>query len=321
MLWWLFGWGWKLWLIIIIIIALAIWIVYSRCRDLVTHFKDRYLTGDPDVNSTNESKPAHKILWPFQSRDPLAKTEDEILDRLEATEPGHRTFPNYPDHVPSKKTSGRQYTSFNETMYMNEGYIHTFDDYLDNQGFDTRPSNHQSRRPNVYVTEPVNPSKLRINQTGQLIDQYDDLTNRLNALKRDDMLNVNYSKNSTGCWNKDESTGETICRRVLEDLYQRPFPSIRPNFLKNPETGRNLELDGYCEELGIAFEYQGKQHYNFPNDFHRTEAEFMSQKRRDIYKAKACELAGIYLIPVPYHIPDQDIRQYIIDCLLNVTAR
>ncbi len=340
MLWWLFGWGWKLWLIIIIIIIIAIWIVYSRCKELIAYFKDRYLASDPKDsscnglndsphddthNDTKQQKSTYKFQWPFQSRDPLARTEDDILDRLENLEVKY--YPTkYSNSKPPKKH--QQYNAFNETMYMNEGYNRTFDDYLDNQGFEypVKSDRSENLEPNitkVYITKPGNPSRLRINKinkTTDSINHYNELTNRLNALQRDEMPGEQHSNYQTQSWNKAESTGETICRRVLEDLYQKPYPVSRPDFLRNPETGRNLELDGYCEELGIAFEYQGEQHYKFPNIFHQNEADFISQIRRDKYKAKACELAGVYLIPVPYNIPYQDIRQYIIDRLPNDTT-
>ena len=41
------------------------------------------------------------------------------------------------------------------------------------------------------------------------------------------------------------------------------FSPIRPNFLVDPQTNYKLELDGYNEELNIAFEYNGIQHYKF----------------------------------------------------------
>lgn len=109
-----------------------------------------------------------------------------------------------------------------------------------------------------------------------------------------------------------ESRGEAICRKVIEEIYMKKFPSTRPDFLKNPETGYNLELDGYCEELQIAFEYNGVQHYVFPNFAHRSENDFMKQVRRDQYKIEACNSSGIYLISVPYNIPHNQIRDYII---------
>src|SRR6056297_1974570 len=49
---------------------------------------------------------------------------------------------------------------------------------------------------------------------------------------------------------KGRSKGEKICRYFLEEIYQKPFPSTYPAFLRNPKTGVPLELDGYNEELG-----------------------------------------------------------------------
>ena len=42
--------------------------------------------------------------------------------------------------------------------------------------------------------------------------------------------------------------------------------------LKNPETNGYLELDGYCSELNLAFEYNGPQHYKIVPEFHLKEA-------------------------------------------------
>ena len=111
---------------------------------------------------------------------------------------------------------------------------------------------------------------------------------------------------------KAESKGESECRRILEEIYGRKFPSSRPDFLKNPESGHNLELDGYCEDLQIAFEYNGSQHYNFPNWIHKSRDEFDKQVRRDQYKIQACDRSGVYLITVPWTIPHNLIRDFII---------
>lgn len=108
-----------------------------------------------------------------------------------------------------------------------------------------------------------------------------------------------------------ESRGERVCRQFLERYYQKPFPRIRPDFLVNPTTGRNLELDGYNPELNIAFEYNGYQHYTYPNRFHQTEKAFAQQVRRDGYKDEACRLAGVYLIIIPYTVPAAHIPQFI----------
>ena len=111
--------------------------------------------------------------------------------------------------------------------------------------------------------------------------------------------------------NKFESRGEAITRQTLEKIYSKKFPCIRPDFLKNPETGQNLELDCYNEELSIAAEYSGAQHYVYPNSFHKSYDAFLQQLRRDEYKCRRCEEEGIYLIRVPYTIPFAQIPDYI----------
>lgn len=108
------------------------------------------------------------------------------------------------------------------------------------------------------------------------------------------------------------SKGERICREVLEDIYKKPFPCVRPNFLKNPETKRNLELDCYNEELKLAVEYNGIQHYKWPNFTGQTKEAFIKQVRRDRYKVDTCDANGVYLITVPYNVPHDRIRDYIL---------
>lgn len=108
-----------------------------------------------------------------------------------------------------------------------------------------------------------------------------------------------------------ESRGESICRNILEKFFNKPFPSARPDFLLNSETNRNLELDCYNQELGLALEYNGAQHYDFPNKFHKTLKEFEDQRRRDQLKREVCSSVGIYLITVPYRIPHNKIPKYI----------
>lgn len=107
-------------------------------------------------------------------------------------------------------------------------------------------------------------------------------------------------------WKREEE-----CRRILESIYRVPFKSCRPNFLKYPQTGRNLELDGYNAELKLAFEHDGVHHYVFPNTWHRTEEDFEQQTSRDRYKRKVCRNLGIYLITIPYDVPFKEMRTYI----------
>lgn len=110
---------------------------------------------------------------------------------------------------------------------------------------------------------------------------------------------------------KTKSTGERICCHTLEKIYHKPFKTIRPDFLRNPETGRNMELDCYNEELKIAVEYNGIQHYVWPNFTRQTKEDFLKQVKRDELKVQLCDQHGVYLIRVPYNVPKNMIPEYI----------
>jgi len=108
-----------------------------------------------------------------------------------------------------------------------------------------------------------------------------------------------------------EKKNETRCREIMETLTGKPFVSIRPEWLKNPATGRNLELDGYNEELKLAFEYDGNQHSSFNPHFHKTPQDFVDQGKRDLIKDKLCKERGVTLIRIPSFVAFDDLERYI----------
>jgi hypothetical protein len=117
-----------------------------------------------------------------------------------------------------------------------------------------------------------------------------------------------------------ESKGEIECRRVLQKIFNKPFNKSRPNFLNNPVTGGNfnLELDCYDSELGIAVEYNGIQHYKYNKFFHKNYEHFLNQKYRDDMKRRICKDNNIILIEVPYTVKIEDIEYYIKKQLKNI---
>ena len=68
----------------------------------------------------------------------------------------------------------------------------------------------------------------------------------------------------------------------------------KPEWLRSPLTGRPLELDGYNQDLKVAFEYQGPYHYQLGDT---------SQKRRDEIKVQKCTENNVILIRIPYWVP------------------
>lgn len=81
----------------------------------------------------------------------------------------------------------------------------------------------------------------------------------------------------------------------------------RPDFLKNSETGKNLEYDFFLTigDKKIAIEYNGKQHYEFVKFFHKNEDDFRKQQERDKLKEKLSIDNNIKLITIKY---DMDIN-------------
>lgn len=115
----------------------------------------------------------------------------------------------------------------------------------------------------------------------------------------------------TVCIDKPQvSKGEKVCRDTMEKIYGVPFTNQRPTWLKNI-TGHCLELDCYNEALKLAVEYNGEQHYKWPNYFHKTYKSFKDQLDRDQLKIKLCQDRGVHLIVVPYNVSVSLIPAYI----------
>lgn len=107
---------------------------------------------------------------------------------------------------------------------------------------------------------------------------------------------------------KYRGKGEALACRALKEITGCDVKcNIRPDFLRNPNTGKNLELDCYTPRNKTAVEYDGIQHYEYPNPFHRSKKEFNSQVTRDRIKEKLCEENNINLIRVPYTV-DKNLR-------------
>jgi len=98
------------------------------------------------------------------------------------------------------------------------------------------------------------------------------------------------------------SRGEQLCRAVFEAIFGTPFPSCFPDWIVNPKTGRKLQLDGYAEEEQMAFEYQGKQHYQHVPRFHEG-VSLEKLQGRDALKAQRCVGEGVTLVVIP-RFPD-----------------
>jgi hypothetical protein len=99
------------------------------------------------------------------------------------------------------------------------------------------------------------------------------------------------------------SIGNKLCCKIIEEYLGREVKiNYRPDFLKNPETKRNLELDIYDELTKIAAEYNGLQHYKRVPKFQASDKIFEKQRERDLLKIELCEKEGVNLIIIPYTV-------------------
>ncbi|MBK8353740.1 MAG: hypothetical protein IPL21_19445 [Saprospirales bacterium] len=88
------------------------------------------------------------------------------------------------------------------------------------------------------------------------------------------------------CW-----SSETILYYIIEVLF--PAFKIKRHF--RPQFLQGLELDIYIEEIKVAIEYQGIQHFQ-PVKHWGGEEAFQKQKMRDKKKKKLCKAEGIKLV-------------------------
>lgn len=102
---------------------------------------------------------------------------------------------------------------------------------------------------------------------------------------------------------------ESFCRALIEAQLGKAFPKARPAWLK-PENGRRLELDGYCRELALAFEYQGQHHYNAYS--YTGGADTLARRQSiDALKRHLCELHGVRLVEIPYTMSQHEIVDFL----------
>lgn len=120
----------------------------------------------------------------------------------------------------------------------------------------------------------------------------------------------------SGRWCPECSSGlgERICRQVFEQLFGKKFVTSYPKWLLN-KNGNQMELDGYCPSIKLAFEHHGRQHYSTISYFIKTDEDLKLRQESDEQKRRLCKQNEVVLIEVPeipVILPIKDVKRYII---------
>ena len=126
--------------------------------------------------------------------------------------------------------------------------------------------------------------------------------------------NINHLK--SWCPICSQGNSERICRDVFRQVFGAEFKKIKPIWLIN-DRGNRMELDGFCEEFSLAFEYHGKQHYEHVGSFHRGKNDLARRKSDDEIKRALCKKNGVFLIEVPYTVEMDELPFFIIKAVTS----
>lgn len=106
--------------------------------------------------------------------------------------------------------------------------------------------------------------------------------------------------NGHWCPNCTLYLNEQRCRYILETL-------LDVKFIKDHNILNGFELDGYIDDLKLAFEYHGKQHFEQVDFFYsRGDMSLNDRMERDKLKEKRCKELGIDLIIIPYTVEPEE---------------
>jgi hypothetical protein len=112
------------------------------------------------------------------------------------------------------------------------------------------------------------------------------------------------------CPSCSQFLNESICKNFFEEIFKEKFPKTRPEWLISTK-GQKMELDGYSDILKIAFEYQGRQHYEKISYFQQSDESFKERLVNDALKVKLCEEHNIKLFVIPYSVKYEHMYDFI----------
>lgn len=123
---------------------------------------------------------------------------------------------------------------------------------------------------------------------------------------------INFHRKAINCPICSKFTREKYVKDLLYNITKKDFTKTRTlPWLKDDTNNNHMELDGYNNELKVAFEYQGEQHYilTYKNQYNNETLENI--KRKDKLKLKLCYENRVKLIVVPYWVHNTRLEQFL----------
>jgi hypothetical protein len=123
-----------------------------------------------------------------------------------------------------------------------------------------------------------------------------------------------------GQWSPfEKNCFEHICRQIIEQIYMKKFPSCWETITRKNQ--RNLQLDGYCKDLNIAFEYQGIQHsIGWGNDQLKRDKSLLKILKLDAEKKQECINKNILLLEINYYKNIHNVNSLIEQTIQDIKA-
>lgn len=108
-------------------------------------------------------------------------------------------------------------------------------------------------------------------------------------------------KKGRWCPSCSSNRSENLVRSFFEFAFGKKFNGASPKWLTSNRFPKMI-LDGYSSELSIAFEYHGRQHYNYIPHFHDRQGNrsFEKQQERDRLVRELCIAHHVHLVEIPY---------------------
>jgi len=100
-----------------------------------------------------------------------------------------------------------------------------------------------------------------------------------------------------GCYICNSSQGEVAVKTFLE---KNKIKFEQQKKFKDCKLKNHLPFDFYLKKYNAVIEYNGLQHYEFFEYFHKTEDKFEKRKERDSIKKEYCLKNSIKFIEIPY---------------------